>query len=128
MNTGLTRLRLRAGGRVSLGYVNRTPHLDGARPAAGSADAARLSRARDLRGAAAIGRACDPSSPPPPSSRRSRWRPPRPARSRTPKGAEAAALKRVARSYVVSHGHYTASQRLSTALRVSTVDPRIGGA
>ncbi len=32
VNTGLTRLRLRAGGRVSLGYVNRTPHLDGARP------------------------------------------------------------------------------------------------
>jgi broad specificity phosphatase PhoE len=32
VNTGLTRLRLRADGRVSLGYVNRTPHLDGARP------------------------------------------------------------------------------------------------
>jgi len=32
VNTGLTRLRLRASGRVSLGYVNRTPHLDGARP------------------------------------------------------------------------------------------------
>ncbi len=44
--------------------------------------------------------------------------------SRTPRGAEAAALQRVARSYVVSHGHYTASQRLVYRLRVSTVDPR----
>ena len=44
---------------------------------------------------------------------------------RTPKGAEAAALQRVARTYVVSHGHYTASQRLIYRLRVSTVDPRM---
>jgi hypothetical protein len=44
---------------------------------------------------------------------------------RTPKGAEAAALKRVGHTYVVAHGHYSASQRLIYRVRVSTVDPRM---
>ncbi len=47
---------------------------------------------------------------------------------RVPKGAEAAAMKKVLRGYVVARGMYAPSTGLRYDLRVSTVDPRLAGA
>jgi hypothetical protein len=47
---------------------------------------------------------------------------------RTPKGVEATAIKKVLRTYVVTHGFYPASVKLRYEVRVSTVNPRMAGA
>jgi hypothetical protein len=47
---------------------------------------------------------------------------------RVPKGAEATAMKKVLRGYVVARGMYAPSTRLRYDLRVSTVNSRLAGA